>query len=74
MKTAYDGDVICQAIPVTNLMEAVDALLKYMEKDHTCDEVADDGDGLTDTWRSGEFSELIEHTQAKLNDLREETS
>ncbi|KKL56278.1 hypothetical protein LCGC14_2247030 [marine sediment metagenome] len=59
---------------VTNLMEATDALLKFIEENDIQDEMADDGDGYTDTWRSGEFSELIEHAQARLNELKEDIS
>lgn len=56
---------------VPNLIEEAGALLTFLEENDITDEASDDGDGFVDTWRSGEFAELIERTRARLKDLKE---
>ncbi len=67
-----DGDVICQPIPVINLIEATDALLRFIENNDVEDEMAYDGDGHIDTWTSGEFEELLSNAKEKLKEINEE--
>ena len=67
-----DGDVICQPIQMTNLVEAMEGLLKVIEDNDIQDESCDDGDGYIDVWRSGGFSWAIEYAQEKLKEAQEE--
>ncbi len=58
---------------INNLVEAVELLLKFIEDNSVQDEMADDGDGYTDTWRSSEFNNLLANTQEKLDEAKEVT-
>ena len=52
---------------INNLVEAVELLLKFIEDNSVQDEMANDGDGYIDTYRSHEFNKLIANTQEKLD-------
>ncbi|KKM91911.1 hypothetical protein LCGC14_1223820 [marine sediment metagenome] len=53
-----------------DFIEAVELLLKFIEENDIQDEMADDGDGHIDTWRSPQFDQLLTHTQEKLGEVR----
>lgn len=61
------------SIMVNNLIEAVGALLKFIDDTDVYDRIADDGGGHTDTWVSGEFRGVIDYTTEKLNELKDDT-
>ena len=58
----------------SGLMEVVDDLLKFIEDNDIYDEVVDDGDGFVDTWKSGEFTNLLDNTLKEINKLKEVAS
>lgn len=60
------------SIMVNNLMEAVSALLKFIDDTDVYDRIADDGGGYTDMWVSEEFRGVIDYTTEKLNELKDD--
>lgn len=55
------------------MAEILKELVDFIEDNHIVDEGADDGDGHYDTWRSGEFGQLIERAKEVLNDASNHT-
>lgn len=56
---------------VTNLIKATEDLLEFIDDNSVHDEMANDGDGYINTWKSGEFHSVINSTQEKLDELKE---
>jgi len=46
-------------------------LVEYLEEENVSDEVADDGDGCIDEWRSAKFQILIKDAKMMLSHLEE---
>jgi hypothetical protein len=57
---------------VNNLIEAVGALLKFIDDTDVYDRVADDDGEYMDTWVSAEFRGVIDYTTEKLNELKDD--
>ena len=56
---------------VTNLIEAVEMLLEFIEENDVQDEMCNDGDGYIDTYRSSQFESLIVYAQKKIKEIKE---
>lgn len=51
---------------MSELREAAEKLLKFIEEHNVFDSISDDGDGYTEEWKSSEFNARIEDVEKAL--------
>ena len=65
-KIAEHEDRILKSIHFNAMRESLENLIKFIEANDVSDSSANDGDGAIDTWKSNEFTDLLNKAKESL--------